>query len=158
MYRIHVRDKRRWFQVHCCKEVVKVEAASPFNVTVAIGFALTAVMAVMVIGLMIHYMGGTASAGVLIANAPLALPEIQTKLEAIFAEVKEHKTSKEKIETALRQTQTELKTAIDGKADLQIVQAIQRQLDAIDMGLAERHVAGGRGETLEQSLKEDGRL
>src|SRR5262245_59697992 len=90
-------------------------------------------------------------------STPLALPEIQTKLEAILTEVKDHKSSKEKIENDLTAVQADLSKAIEAKADIETVKAIQTQLDAIDAKFVER-LSPAAGSTLEQELKEDSRL
>src|SRR5574342_340658 len=95
---IHARDKRLWFQIYCCNRVVK-PMDNRVDMTSGVGFALAGIMAVVLIGLMIHYIGATASAGVLAANAGLVSTEQLTeKLQAVLTDLKESKSKHDDIE------------------------------------------------------------
>jgi HK97 family phage major capsid protein len=146
MYRIHARDKRRWFQIHCCNSVVKVDPAPQPNIAFALGCALTLMIAVVIFGATFHLLTITASAGSLLANAPITTPEIKDltgRLDTLLTQMKEAKA-------AGAEQEKKYGTMLTSQAES--ITAIQKQLDAIDVKLAENHAAAAPKETVFETL------
>lgn len=146
MNRIHARDKRRWFQVHCCNAVVTPREMPQFNL-MAFSFVMAGIVALLVFGLTAHYLGAMGTGGLLLANAPIVLTkEIEGKLESVLAQLKENKAAALEQETKFGTLSVELKTKIE---------ALQKQADALDVKLAERHSAAQPDETLSETLEKN---
>jgi HK97 family phage major capsid protein len=128
-----------------CRETYRPEAPRQ-DIAGAIGLCVVGVLAVVLIGVMFHMAGTATTAGVILANAPIAMTELTGKLDSILGQIKEQKdradVETKKFGGMLEETKTKL-------------EALQKQADAIDKTLAEKHAAAPSRFTLEESLKEN---
>jgi HK97 family phage major capsid protein len=145
MNRIHARDKRRWFQVHCCKSVVVPTEMSQFNL-MAFSLVMVGIVALLVFGLTAHHLAAAGTTGLLMANAPIATTEIKGQLDTILLQIKENRKVAEDEQKKFGTMLEETKTKLEG---------LQKQADALDIKLAERHAAAAPDESLEQFLQKD---
>jgi HK97 family phage major capsid protein len=160
MNRIQPYDRKRWFQLHCCKSVVKANPLPAPDITAAIGLAMTGILAILALGAMIHLMGGTAIASggslAMLAVDP-RIAEVRRMAAAIPLGIeRKEATAEQQIELEIKKIKDNILDAIRTKADLETVTAMQKQLDALDIKLAERHAGGGGSQpnTLEKLLGE----
>lgn len=137
MHRIHARDKRRWFQIHCCNSVVNVAPMDQPDIGMALGYAMGGVIVVLLLGMVLHVLGAPAL-GASLALAPITTPEIETHLKTILGELKEGKAQAVEQEKKFGTITEGLKSQLE---------ALQKQADALDVKLAERHAASQPEET-----------
>jgi hypothetical protein len=64
-------------------------------------------------------------------------------------------TPEQKLENEIKSIKDQIIAAVKGKADVETVKEMQRQLDGLDVKLAERHAAATPEESLEHFLRED---
>jgi HK97 family phage major capsid protein len=122
------------------------------DIGMGLGIVMTGLLMMVAIGAMIHMLGAEASAGVLLANVPLAVPEIKGQLDAILAGIKDQKAEVDEIKKQYGESSKEFKTAMEAFA------AIQKQVDALDAKLTDAHRGPGGGPNLVETLREDARL
>jgi HK97 family phage major capsid protein len=148
-HRIQPYDRKRWFQIHCCRSTVKANPLPTPDLGMGLGLAMIGLVAVLAVGALIHFGSVPASAAVLATVAPVALTELQGKIDNLLAlhkDIKEKGDELEKKYGALPANVAEQLTAI------------QKQVDEIDKKLIEHHSQGQKADSLEDVLKEDGRL
>jgi HK97 family phage major capsid protein len=134
--RNHPRDKRgwEWFRVHCCNTVVKVGPSPVMDIAGALGLAFVGILGLVALMAMTHYLGAAGTSGILAAaTVPVATEELEGQLKEILGLIKEEKTARTEVTEKLV--------------------ALQKQADALDVKLAERHAAAQPQESVFEYLQ-----
>jgi HK97 family phage major capsid protein len=121
------------------------------SLEMGLGLVMASLLAVLAIGAMVHFMGTTATAGTILASAPIAaIPvELKTALDGILAKMSEAKT----IEDAERKKFGETLASTQ-----ETIVSLQRQLDAIDVKITEQRANEPQVKSLEEEFKENAGL
>jgi HK97 family phage major capsid protein len=131
----HIRDKKRW-AANFCTPHVKCSDNSPLA---GILFGIGAVTAVMLVGM-------------LMLTVAAHFPHLASLGALGFAVVV---TPEDKLDAEIKSMKTSILEAIGAKADLATVTAMQKQLDALDVAIAHRHVALAPDEPIRKAFEEN---
>lgn len=146
--RIQPYDRKRWFQIHCCRSVVNLNPSPLPDIGMALGAVMAGLLAVAVLGAIVHLAGvpAVAATAVLANTVPVGLAELEGKLTHFMAEFKTIKEQGEELKTKYGSLPANIAEQLT---------AIQKQVDEIDTKIAKHHAAAQPEETVYQTLEKD---
>lgn len=145
-HRIQPYDRKRWFQVHCCRSVVNPNPLPVPDIGSCLGLVMTGILAVLVIGAIVHFSAPLAAGAVLANVMPVGMVELQGKLDHLLEQFKEVKAKGVEFEQKYGSLPANMADQLT---------TIQKQVDAIDVKLAERHAQQEPGKSVFQTLTEN---
>lgn len=144
-----IRDKKLWWAVNFGTQHVKAPDYIPMpGLGLSIGMVLVMIMGACLFAGVVSAAADSPQVGLAIIGArALDMKQLRAMAARIPRNIeRKESTSEQQLELEIKTIKTQIIDAIKAKADIETVNAMQRQLDAISIEMAQKHFAGTFGD------------